>query len=158
MLSSSRSKCGVPPAPHSAQASRRARGAPSMRGAGGGSLGAPQGGGLGAVSLGLGAGSASGSQPQLGESGGHWPARGVSPLPRRSPPPGRSRGQNPSLLDLSVGQRPPPGRLGGAASGLEVSVPAGCRAAPAPAFTEGCPERRAQRSGKSMRQSGLLMG
>ena len=72
--------------PHSPQASRPARGARSMGGAGGGSLGAPQGGGLGADSLGAGAGLACGSQPQLGESGDTSRRGAFPPLPRRSPP------------------------------------------------------------------------
>lgn len=46
-------------------------------------------------------------------SQGTWPAQSVSLCLGEARPPGGSRGQNPSLLDLSVGQRPPPGRLGG---------------------------------------------
>lgn len=88
----------------------------------GGSLRAPQGGGLAADSLGAGAGLACGSQPQLGESG-ETGRRGAFPaLPRRSPParpeprteplpPGPQRRAEPPRLP------PPPGRLGGAASG-----------------------------------------
>lgn len=78
-----------------------------------------------------------------------WASRGTLAGAGRSPLclgeahlPGRSRGQNPSLLDLSVGQSSGPGHLGGAASGLEVSAPAGCPAAPARAFTEGRPALR----------------